>query len=162
MATRIEALASFSNSDKLNDIGGVIATGQTAVVDDEYAEELERLGLAEITDSGTGDTEDEAEADSDATTSTSSAEEETTGEETTEEKTSEESASGEEPFEHTDYIDEFATLTEELPHHDVLAESDITTFDDLAAIADDFQVVNGIGPAKAEDLSDAWDEIVSS
>jgi predicted flap endonuclease-1-like 5' DNA nuclease len=43
----------------------------------------------------------------------------------------------------------------------VLAESGIKTFDDLAGIAEDFQVVNGIGPMKAEDLSEAWDEIVS-
>ena len=173
MATRIEAQASFSNSEELDQVGGNIATGQTAVVGDEYAEELERSGLAEIIDTDVNGGEDRAEAESIGTVSS---EEETTGEETddvtpseendSEESASEEEAPGEEvpeedPFEHTEYVDRFATLTEEIPHYEVLAESSIETFDDLAEIADDFQVVKGIGPMKADDLSEAWDEILN-
>lgn len=137
MATRIEALASFSNSDELDGIGGNIATGQTAVVGDEYAEELERSGLAEIVDTGVSGSEDS-------------------------EENSEVQTSGEDAFEDTDYVETDGTLTEELPHHDVLADEGVETFSDLAAIEEDFQSVTGIGQAKAEDLSEAWDEIASN
>jgi hypothetical protein len=146
MATRIEALASFANSDELGDIGGLIATGETAVVADEYAEELERQGLVEIIDTDVNRSDDGAEDESDGSTSTSS---------------SEEGASEERSFEHTSYVDEDGTFTEELPHHELLAESGVNTFDDLAGIAGAFEFIRGIGPAKAEDLSEAWDEIVS-
>jgi hypothetical protein len=171
MATRIKALASFANSSELGDIGGLIATGQTAVVADEYAEELERQGLVEIIDTDVDGSEDGAEAESDGTTSTSSAEADTSGggssqEDITvvspsEESPSEEGGSAERSFEHTDYVDEDGTLTEEIPNYDVLAESGITTFDELAEVADDFEAVNRIGPTRAETLTRAWDEIVS-
>jgi hypothetical protein len=158
MATRIEAQASFSNSEQLDHVGGTIATGQTAVVDDEYADELERLGLAEILDTGVED-EDDAAADAGGTASGSEA----SGAETdgpTEDGSAEDD-SAERSFEHTEYVDEDGTLTTTLPSHDVLAESGITTFEDLAEVAGDFEVVNRIGPTRAQALSQAWDEIVA-
>lgn len=161
MATRIEALASFANSEELSATGGLIATGETAVVADEYAEELERQGLVEIIETDADGNGGGAEATEEGTSEGNASEGDTSEEGATEGNASQEGASEEDSFGHTEHVDEFATLTEELPHYELLAEAGIKTFDDLAGIAGDFEVIRGIGPSKAEDLSEAWDEIVS-
>lgn len=160
MPTRIRALASFSNRAELAHLKeNHIVRGETTLVRHSYALELRRSGLAEILETEVEEGGAEPESESQESTSGSTEDDEQTGEAP---DTDPADRQGEEMFSHTEFVAPDGTLTDELPKHGVLADRGVTTFDDLAEIASDFQQVKGIGPASEKDLNAAWQEIVSN
>lgn len=150
MATRIKALASFSNQQELSHLDGAhITSGEATVVNHDYALELRSNGLVEIL-------EENVDAESVEGTSTTD-DVPTTSDETDSESSEEEGGQ----FSHTEFVAPDGSLTDELPKQSVLADRGVTTFGDLAEIADDFQQIKGIGPASEMDLDAAWEEIVA-